>query len=592
MNGGRSERSAFWLHANRIEAVTETPALTMYSKHLSAYLISAILTAVTGCYSLERARTEAQQQSTGEPLPTQLPKQYDARNTTNSAKTSSRRTTQIQPKKFDALVQPAQYVDSLDQLNVPLPTPLPLQDTSPTEEGGQGVTVNSALSPRTLGEALGTERVEEVVVPPTTLDIDFSMALATAAGQNPQVQFASARIQESLARWDAARVLWLPSLRAGVSYNKHEGTLQNTSGQIQDVSRSSLNTGLGLGSVGAGSPAVPGIQARFHVADALFQPKIAACGAIADEHAATTVTNDLLLDTSLAYLQLLRSKQEEVIARETLQNAKHLAELTASFADSGQGPQADADRAQTELSIRQNEVSRSEESVKVASARLAELIKVDPTLSIVPQEPTIVPIDLVVDAELGDLISTGLMNRPELAESRSLVCEAIHRFKREKYSTLVPSVILGISSSGFGGGRGGTVGTFRDRFDFLGGVYWEMRNFGLGDHAARHLAAAQLDQAEARQVAVMDRIAREISEAHAQVTSRRQQRANAERAIKAATNSYNRNMERIREGQGLPIEVLQAIDALDQARREYLRTLVDYNEAQFRLHRALGWPIQ
>ena len=235
---------------------------------------------------------------------------------------------------------------------------------------------------------------------------------------------------------------------------------------------------------------------------------------------------------------------------------------------------------------------RANESVRVASARLAELLRVDPSLALVPQEPSIMAIDLVADAELTELISTGLMNRPELAESRSLVCEAIHRFQREKYSTLIPSVVLGISSGGFGGGRGGTVATFRDRFDFDGGVYWEMRNFGLGDRAARHLAAAQLDQAEARQVAAMDRVAREVSEAHAQVTSRRNQRSIAENAVEAATDSYNRNMERIREGQGLPIEVLQAIDALDRARREYLRTLVDYNEAQFRLHRALGWPIQ
>ena len=65
----------------------------------------------------------------------------------------------------------------------------------------------------------------------------------------------------------------------------------------------------------------------------------------------------------------------------------------------------------------------------------------------------------------------------------------------------------------------------------------------------------------------------------------------AQAGVEAAQNSYRRNHERIREAQGLPIEVLQAIDALDRARREYLRTVVQYNEAQFRLQRALGWPI-
>jgi hypothetical protein len=48
----------------------------------------------------------------------------------------------------------------------------------------------------------------------------------------------------------------------------------------------------------------------------------------------------------------------------------------------------------------------------------------------------------------------------------------------------------------------------------------------------------------------------------------------------------------VRDLKGLPIETLQSIQALDQARREYLRALVDYNTAQFRLQLALGWPVQ
>ena len=63
-------------------------------------------------------------------------------------------------------------------------------------------------------------------------------------------------------------------------------------------------------------------------------------------------------------------------------------------------------------------------------------------------------------------------------------------------------------------------------------------------------------------------------------------------AVKRAVDSFDRNLLRVRDLQGLPIETLQSIQALDQARREYLRALVDYNAAQFRLQRALGWPVQ
>lgn len=57
------------------------------------------------------------------------------------------------------------------------------------------------------------------------------------------------------------------------------------------------------------------------------------------------------------------------------------------------------------------------------------------------------------------------------------------------------------------------------------------------------------------------------------IKKKRGQMATDEAAVKSATDSYTRNTARIREGQGLPIEVLQSIHALDQARREYLCTL-------------------
>jgi outer membrane protein TolC len=122
-------------------------------------------------------------------------------------------------------------------------------------------------------------------------------------------------------------------------------------------------------------------------------------------------------------------------------------------------------------------------------------------------------------------------------------------------------------------------------------AYWELRQLGLGDRAAQREASAQVSQQRTRQVALMDRVAREISEAHAQVDVRRQQIPVTRQAVAAAMQSYDRNVERIRNGQGLPIEVLQSIQALASARREVVRVIADHNAAQFTLHRALGWPI-
>lgn len=445
------------------------------------------------------------------------------------------------------------------------------------------------------------EPVEVVTVPDAepssterpTLPLDLPAALGLTQGQNPRVAFAQAQVAQAYAQYEAAQVLWLPSLRAGMNYNKHEGRLQDVEGSAFEISRGAAFGGFGANAVGAGSPTVPGVYAYFHAADAIYQRRISEYALDAREYQATAVNNDQLLDTAITYVSLLEAAQRKAIATETLKNSETLAKLTAEFVRTGAGNQADADRAATALSALQNEVIRAEEAATVASARMAQQLSADPQVIIVPQEPSVVPIDLVAVDELAlpDLVATGLTNRPELAANSALVCEAVNRLRREERAPLLPSVLLGVSYGAFGAGTGGDITNGGDRIDFDAAAWWEVRNLGFGERAARDNARAQIQQARMREIETMDLVAREIVEAHAQVHARRRQITFAEQGILSAQQSYKRNVDRIQNAQGLPIEVLQAIQALDAAQRDYLRTIVDYNTAQFRLQRALGWPI-
>jgi outer membrane protein TolC len=172
------------------------------------------------------------------------------------------------------------------------------------------------------------------------------------------------------------------------------------------------------------------------------------------------------------------------------------------------------------------------------------------------------------------------------------VGEAVHRYRMEKISPWLPNVLMGTSYAGFGGGEGSQIDNTAGRFDLDAIAYWQVRSMGVGEYAARREAQARYEQTRFEQVRVMNEVAREIVQAQAQVLARHRQIAISQQAVERATSSFERNLRRVRDLQGLPIETLQSIQALDQARREYLRALVDYNTAQFRLQRALGWPIQ
>lgn len=421
--------------------------------------------------------------------------------------------------------------------------------------------------------------------------IDFATALAQAGGRNPRVAWAAARVQESYAAWGRARWMWLPSIQAGGNYHKHEGRIQDVAGQIIETSRGSVYGGFGAQAVGAGSPAQPGLIARFHLSDALHQPQIAAHVAQAGEFANTATLHETLLNTALRYNDLLRTAQLVAIAEETLENSRKLADLTASFARAGQGNQADADRARTELTLRRSDLERAREEQRVASVRLARVLSEDPTTPLLPNEPGLVPIDLVAPGVAAqEAVSTALAQRPELGESRALVNVALARYQREKHAPLVPSLLLGLSHGVNAGGLGSDLIRGGDRLDFDAAAWWELRNLGFGEHLARNEAAWRVEQARWRQVEVLDQVAAETVEALVQVQQRHNRLEPAQQAIAAAEDSYRRNVARIRDAQGLPLEVLQSLQSLDAARREYVRALADYNEAQFRLHRALGWP--
>jgi outer membrane protein TolC len=423
--------------------------------------------------------------------------------------------------------------------------------------------------------------------------LDLASALAAVDGQHPIVGVARWRAQQAYAQLDAARVLWLPTLQAGGSYHRFDGNLQASDGSILDVNRSSMQAGLGAGAVGAGQTIRPGLVAEFHLADAIYQPKIVQRRAWARGHATKAALNDQLLEAGLAHQQLLAAQQRLAILEDHASRVRDLAELTASFAKAGEGLQADADRLATERQLSDASLLVGEEQVVTASARLSQAISSPPGTLLTCAEPVATPIELIPTASAAtDLVSTGLRNRPELKEAQCLVAEACEQLHREQTAPLVPSVLLGMSYGGFGGGLGDTIDDFNDRAEFNALAVWQVRNFGFGEAAARREQRAVIQQTRYRRVQVMDQVAREIVDSQGQVLARARRLVATQAAIVTAASSYDRNLARIREGQGLPIEALQSAQALDSARQAYLQTVLDYNESQLRLYRAIGWPVQ
>ena len=83
--------------------------------------------------------------------------------------------------------------------------------------------------------------VEQPSVNEGTYFIDLANALGLGGADNLQVRLARTKLFQAQARHLQAKTLWLPSLRFGVGYNKHDGTpSRKTEGNVIEVERNSF----------------------------------------------------------------------------------------------------------------------------------------------------------------------------------------------------------------------------------------------------------------------------------------------------------------------------------------------------------------
>jgi outer membrane protein TolC len=410
--------------------------------------------------------------------------------------------------------------------------------------------------------------------------IDLPTALRLADGQSPEIAVARERIREAMARQDAAELLWLPSLELGSSWVRHDGQIQRAVGEVFPTSRSSLFVG--------GGPAL-----NLPLQDALFAPLAARQLTAARQAGAVAVANEQLLDVALAYIDLLQVYAELRINHETTQNAVNLLTITENYEKAGKGAAADTARSRTEVYRRERQRLEIEGKIGQVSARLVQLLQIAPQVWLHPVDPAVVPIALVPEEmPLADLLSQAIANRPELAENRATLAAVVEIWRAAKLAPLVPTLRLSYGAGGFGGGVNEFFGDFDGRGDFAATIVWQLQNFGLGNQAMIRERHSQFSQAAFRQASIEARVASQVVSTFSVAFARRQELASSQREVAAARESYRLNEDRVRRApeQGRPIELLQAVQALAQARLDYLTVVADYNRAQFRLYTALGSP--
>ncbi len=235
----------------------------------------------------------------------------------------------------------------LSQAEAPAQTP-PIPQVrisgSPDKESRSGTMASSARS------AAPTAEDARAPFPPTLLapefrPIDLNTALRLAGVQNPQLMIARQRVVEAAALRQLAAVQILPSINYGMNYDSHSGTLQQSNGNILAVNRTALYVGAGSRAIAAGTVSIPGVVLEGNVAVGIFTYLTSRQVVAQRQFTSEAVRNQTFLQTTLAYSELLRAEGRRAIALQVRDEAKRVADLTAAYANAGQGREADAHRA-------------------------------------------------------------------------------------------------------------------------------------------------------------------------------------------------------------------------------------------------------
>lgn len=419
----------------------------------------------------------------------------------------------------------------------------------------------------------------------TTLPVDLPTVFRLVNANSPAVGFARARVREAVARQDKAEVLWLPNLQGGSIYNRFDGQTQNQRGEVFGTSRANL--------FGGG-----GVALTLDTAEAYYQPLVARQVTRAESSAERGTTIATQLEAALAYLDLVQAHALLAVNADTLAKAEQMLKYAkdATAANSNKTP-GDVNRAQSEVYSRQQERFDLEGRAGTAAARLGRLLLLDPAVVLVPADQTVTPLELIdPNRTLDDLIAISLTNHPDLEAHRALVVAAWERVRKAKHAPYMPKVVVQDAVGSFGGGLNADLTNFSARNSLTVQLYWELQNLGFGNAAAVRAERAAYDQAAFRVADVQARVTGSVAEAARQAAAKAAGLDLARKAIAEAAELYRKLQESsfnvVGGARGVydSLEPLLAIQALNQARTQYLAAVIEYNRAQFRLFAALGHP--
>jgi outer membrane protein TolC len=298
------------------------------------------------------------------------------------------------------------------------------------------------------------------------------------------------------------------------------------------------------------------------------------------------VIMDTLRNATTQYYDLLLAQVRVAVARDAVVEAEELVRLTGLRLKTGTGILADDDRARAALAARQQDLTIAINAFYEGAVALAATLNLDPTVTLIPKADEIAATKLVRD-NLGieDMLNIAVAWRPDLQSVRRFAEAAGADASGVVWGGVGPQLQAGYQAGGLQSQTSGQTFNMQEQQIASASAGFSLSLSILGRIKTANAVERQaLLDTERTLIAVRTDVVRTSQQSATQAKLI----PLAKQQVDSATEALRLARENLEAGNGLVIDVLQAEDALNDARQRYTGAVVEYDKSQVNLLTALG----
>jgi outer membrane protein TolC len=380
-------------------------------------------------------------------------------------------------------------------------------------------------------------------------------------------------VEASHGQLEAAAAAILPIVGPGVALTHLQGVNINNLGILQAAHFTTLN---------------PAILVHWAVnpGQVYFDVVASKKRLLASGHQERSVVMQTVRTAALQYYDLVLAQARVAVAREALAEAEELLRLALKRVDAGFGLPVDVTRSRAALAGRQQNLAVALNGFYKASVALASTLYLDPTVTLIPKSRALAARSLVRD-DLGieQLMTLAAQWHPDLQSVRDLAASAGADTNAVIWGAGMPNLQAGYQAGRLGSWVPGTSFPLKGQEITTAGVGWVFNPAIFGQAKT---AGANEEIAELEVKRVFEQVGDQV------VISAQDSATNAglipiaKQQVTAAEEALRITQENFEAGTGLFLDLLQAQDAVNQARLNYANAITSYNQSQVNLLTALG----